>query len=89
MLDFQAKISYLAEFLNMKQENYADSFKSDILMCFGHFEVPNPNFSFLAQLSSKAEIENWVNRLSSRIVLKYDEESESINDFIYDYILNG
>ena len=30
-----------------------------------------------------------VEKISSRIVLKFDEESEQINDFIYDFIENG
>jgi len=35
------------------------------------------------------EIENWITKLTSRIVLKFDEESERINDFIADYVALG
>ena len=44
---------------------------------------------FLNNLISLNEINNWIENLVSRIVLKFDEESEQINDFIYDYIENG
>lgn len=89
MLSLVEKISYLESCLNEIQDNYADSFKTDISIYFGNFDLQNSNLIFLNNLSSKEEIENWVNKLTSRIVLKYNEESEELNDFIFDYIELG
>ncbi|MCC5946214.1 MAG: hypothetical protein JJT94_14885 [Bernardetiaceae bacterium] len=83
------KISYLEEYLDRDIESYADTFKGDILNYLGNFEIENPNFKFLSNLSSKAEIQAWVSKLSSRIILKHDEEFEQLSDFIFDYIENG
>ena len=83
------KISYLEQFLNQPEENYADSFKTDIMDYFDTFEIDNKELSFLSAMDTFEEIENWVTKLTSRIVLKFDEESESINDFIVDYITLG
>jgi len=89
MLNFQNKINYLKEILEEKERNYADSFKNDLFIFIGDFAQSNSNLLFLKRMNSKVEIDNWINRLTSRIVLKFDEESETINDFIYDYIENG
>ena len=83
------KISQLEQFLNQPEENYADSFKTDIMDYFDTFEIDNKELSFLSAMDTFEEIENWVTKLTSRIVLKFDEESESINDFIVDYITLG
>jgi len=40
-----------------------------------------------SKLESFVEIEDWVDRLTSRIVLKFDEDTEQLNDFITDYLL--
>lgn len=89
MLSFENKINYLKEILEEKERNYADSFKNDLYIFIGDFIQSNPNLLFLKTLDSKVKIDDWVNRLTSRIVLKFDEECETINDFIYDYIKNG
>ena len=83
------KISYLEKFLNQTEENYADSFKEDIIDYFDSFEIDNKELSFLLAMDTFEEIENWITKLTSRIVLKFNEESESINDFIGDYIKMG
>lgn len=83
------KISYLEECLNKPEQNYADSFKADIIDFFDSFEIENKDLIFLSAMDSYEEIENWITKLTSRIVLKFDEESESINDFIVDYIKLG
>jgi hypothetical protein len=59
------------------------------LIFINDFETTNPNLFFLKNINSKVEISNWVNQLTSRIVMKFDEENEQINDFIYDYIELG
>jgi len=89
MLNFENKIEYLKEVLEEKERNYADSFKNDLYIFVGDFIQSNPKLLFLKTLDSKVKIDDWVNKLTSRIVLKFDEECETINDFIYDYIVNG
>jgi hypothetical protein len=82
----EEKLIYLEKFLNKTEQNYADSFKSTIAIYLGDFEPQNPNLLFLQKLNSVAEIENWVNTLTSQIVLKFEEENEQLSDFIADYI---
>lgn len=89
MLTIKGKIEYLKEQLDTVSNNYADTFKTDILFFIGDFNEQNKLLLFLDQLSSKLEIIKWINKLTFRIVMKFDEECESINDFIFDYIENG
>jgi hypothetical protein len=84
------KIEYFEQFLNQPEENYADSFKVDIIMFFDDdFSNLNSQLLFLENLNSKRDIENWIDRLTSRFVMKFDSELETENDFIYDYLENG
>jgi hypothetical protein len=84
------KIEYFEQFLNQPEENYADSFKADIIMFFDDdFSKENSQLLFLENLNSKRDIENWIDRLTSRFVMKFDSELETENDFIYDYLENG
>ena len=80
MLNFADKISILENYLLQINDNYADSFKTDIALFLGEFDNKNSNLNFLNNLSSK--IENWINNLISKIVLK-----EQLSDFIF-YALN-
>tara|TARA_R110002051_G_C8694219_1_gene493486 strand:+ start:1194 stop:1463 length:270 start_codon:yes stop_codon:yes gene_type:complete len=89
MLKYKEKIIFLEQELGSKSLNYADSFKIDILIFIDEFNSGNPVLGFLNDLSSFDEITLWIERLTSRIVLKFDDENESINDFIYDYISLG
>jgi hypothetical protein len=89
MLSFEEKISYFENSLNKTEENYADSFKEDIILFIDVFTRENNLLNFLNDLDSFEEIENWINKLTSRIVLKFDSKCEQINDFIYDYIVLG
>ena len=89
MLSFNRKIEYLENYLSQPNENYADSFKEDIFMFIDDFTNQNQLLSFLNNINSLEEIENWVDKLCSRIVLKFDSEGEEINDFIYDYMQFG
>lgn len=89
MLTFEEKIIYLENSLKITEGNYYDNFKENIVIFFDEFDVKNERLNFLNNFVSLTEIENWVEKLSSRIVLKFDEESEQINDFIYDFIENG
>lgn len=87
MLDITEKLEYLEAYLNKRSENYAETFKAEILLKLEPIELSNPLLGFLTKLESFEDIENWVNRLLSRIVLKFDEEHEQLNDFIDDYLL--
>jgi hypothetical protein len=83
------KIEYFEQFLNQPEENYADIFKADIIMFFDDdFSNLNSQLLFLENLNSKRDIENWINKLTSRFVMKFDSEFETANDFIYDYLEN-
>lgn len=84
------KIEYLEQLLNQIEGNYADTFKADITMFFDdNFSEENLQLLFLDNLNSEQEIENWIEKLTSRFVLKFDSEFETENDFIYNYLENG
>jgi hypothetical protein len=89
MLTFEEKIIYLENSLNKTEGNYYDNFKEDIVIFFDEFSTKNDRLNFLNNFVSFNEIDKWVEKISSRIVLKFDEESEQINDFIYDFMENG
>lgn len=89
MMTLSEKISFLENFLYREEENYADSFKTDILFFFDDFNESNPGLSFLEKLNTEVEIEKWVNKLTSRIVMKLDNQLETTSDFIADYLYNG
>jgi hypothetical protein len=84
------KIIILKNYLLKEKENYADSFKEDIIIFFDEdFSTNNLNLKFLHKYNTEEEIEKWVDKLLSRFVLKFDDENEQENDFIYDYLENG
>lgn len=83
------KIIELEKILLRPKENYADSFKEDIYIYFDeYFSIENKELSFLNMLHTKEEIENLINRLTSRFVMKFDAESESEKDFIYEFFIS-
>jgi hypothetical protein len=89
-MTFFEKIQYLETYLNLPEENYADSFKQDIAIYFNEdFSEENQELNFLHNLNKKEEIVNFVDKLTSRFVMKFDSEIETENDFIYDYLING
>lgn len=88
MLNFAEKIEILKEYLSEIKDNYADSFKTDIILYFNDFEdVNSEDFKFLSELKSKEDIYKWVDKLTSKIVMKFNEDEEQISDFIF-YALN-
>ena len=89
MLSLDEKIQHLENYLSQQSDNYTDSFKEDIVMFIDDFTDQNELLSFLNKIHSLEEIENWVDNLCSRIILKFDSEGEEINDFIYDYLQFG
>ena len=54
-----------------------------------NFSEGNSQFLFLDNLNSEQEIENWLEKLTSRFVMKFDSEFEAENDFIYNYLENS
>jgi hypothetical protein len=89
MLNLKDKIIFFQSYLKV-EENYADTFKADITMFFDDdFSVENSQLQFLRTLNTEQEIKNWVDKLTSRFVMKFDSELESEDDFIYDYLENG
>jgi hypothetical protein len=89
MLSEIEKIKHLEYCLTTSNNSYADSFKNDILIFIGEFNLENRLLIFIKKLNSKEDIVKWIDKLTSRIVLKYDEETEQLSDFIYDYITLG
>lgn len=89
MITKDEKISHLETCLSEGGLSYADSFRADIAIFLGDFDTSNTKLHFLERLTSEEQISEWVNRLTSRIVMKFDEESEQLGEFIYDYVANG
>ena len=87
MITLDEKISHLETCLSEGGMSYADSFKTDIAIFLGDFDTGNAKLHFLERLNTEEQISEWVNKLTSRIVLKYEEESEQLSEFIYDYMI--
>lgn len=86
-MTFFEKIQYLETFLNLPEQNYADSFKQDILIYFNEdFSEENQQLIFLNNFNTTEEIETFVDNLTSQFILKFDENQESENDFIHEYL---
>lgn len=89
MLSLLEKIEILKGYLQDIKQNYADSFKTDILFFFDEFKnIQNIDFNFLNELNSKEEIHLLIDNLTSKIVLKFNEDEEQLSDFIF-YELNS
>jgi len=86
MLNLEDKIELLKAYLLDVRDNYADSFKTDILFYFNEFEnikENNKQFNFLNRLNSEYEIHNLIDNLTSKIVMKFNEDEEQLSDFIF------
>lgn len=83
MLAFDEKITGLKNCLEDIGPSYADSFKADILFYFDDFDPANPKLAFLHELEFESEIVGWVNRITSLMVMKYEEEEETVGDFMF------
>lgn len=87
MLSKIEKIQYFKDYLEINPASYAEEFRTDILIFFYYqFDEHNSLLKFLDYLTSQTEIAEWIDKLVSRIVMKFDEEHEQIGDFIYEYI---
>jgi hypothetical protein len=83
MLTHHQKIYILQSILNDVGESYAEGFKTDVLFYFGDFEVGDVKLDFLKGLQDEVEIKARVELLLSQIVLKFNEEEDSLGDFIF------
>ncbi len=81
------KIKILDKILDEDDGCYADSFKTGLLFRLGNLESDNDNLNFLDNLNTKNDIENWVNKITSRIVMREDEDM--VENIIDDYLENG
>ena len=81
------KIKILEKYLSQTPENYKDTFKTDLYLFFNEdFTKGNRLLDFLDSFESKIEIQEWVDLVTSQIVLKFDEEFEQIGDFIGEFV---
>lgn len=88
MLSFEEKIHLLHKYL-LIEKTYADSFKYDIMIWLGELTPENANLDFLKTLANEEDIKIWVDKLTSRIVMKYDEEFDQLSDVFTDYVEFG
>lgn len=84
MLTYDQKIQALKNCLEDVGDSYADSFKTDILFYFNDFDPADQKLAFLHDLDFEEEIVGWVNRITSLIVMKYEEEEEGLGEFVWE-----
>ena len=53
-----------------------------MLLYFNGFDPADPKLDFLHDLDFEEEIIGWVNRLTSLIVLKLEQEEEALGEFV-------
>ncbi len=82
MLNFKEKQKIFISILEQNEFSYADGYNA-----FISISAENHQYIFLKQLSSEKDIEYWIVKLKSRIVLK--EDLAPIDDIIDDYISCG
>ena len=87
MISVSKKIKFLEQVLEETVTNYADSFKTDIQFQLEGYRPEQLNELFLSKCKNEDAIRNWVDKLTSRIVMH--EDDEEINEIIQDYVLNG
>jgi hypothetical protein len=86
-MKLKQKIQHLENYLYQEEQNYADSFKTDIAFYFDEdFSEENQKLSFLNNLNTLQEIETFIDNLTSKFVMKFAPEEETENDFIDNYI---
>lgn len=82
MLTFDEKIGALKNCLEDIGSSYPDSFKTDMLFYFNDFDPADPKLNFLQELEFESEITGWINRITSLMVMKFEEEEETVGDFL-------
>ena len=81
------KTTLLKQLLELPQENYADSFKTDVSICLENYASEELEKLFLSKISNETELRNWIDKLTSRIVMH--EEDDNASEIIHDYISGG
>lgn len=87
MMNLNRKLLILKNILHEVPVNYADSFKEDIRLRLEGYGPERLEELFLCVLHDDESIRNWVDKLTSRIVMHEDEGD--VNEIIQDYILCG
>lgn len=86
-MDLNQKLTILERILGELSTNYAESFKTDIQFQLEGYRPEQLAEMFLTKCANEDDIRNWVDKLTSRIVMH--EDDEDVNEIIQDYILNG
>lgn len=81
------RLIMLVKILQETPINYADSFKEDIYRQIADMELDHLEALLLSKLQTEEVLRNWINKLTSRIVM--NEERAGVNEIIWDYINNG
>lgn len=82
MLKFEGKVKIFTSIMNQEEVSYADSYNATIDIYASNFD-----YNFLEKLQSREDIELWIAKLKSRIIMKEDEDT--LEDIVNDYILCG
>ena len=82
MFALEEKIIIFTNILSRNEVSYGDSFNGYIDM-FGR----NFDYVFLEKLNTEEDIEYWIRKLKSRVVMKEDEAR--VEDIIEDYFSCG
>ncbi|PHQ90781.1 MAG: hypothetical protein COB42_04585 [Sulfurimonas sp.] len=82
MLSFQEKIDMYDNIIGQESKNYADSFNGCLEILADNYE-----YKFLLELDTFNDIEYWIDKLKSRLVVK--EDLDSLEDIMDDYIACG
>jgi len=77
------KIEVLENYLAQPSQICRVMFKTDIYLFFNkEFTPKNSSLNFLNILDTQTKIEKWVDHVTSRVVLKFDEGEELLGLFI-------
>jgi len=82
MLNYKEKIDFLAEYLSLKNKNYADLIKEELYIQIFDFE--NISSQFLEKIKTKQEIIDKIEFVVSKVVLH--EHETGINNIISEYL---
>lgn len=86
-MTYTEKIEVLKDYLAQPSQNYRDTYKTDIYLFFNEdFTNKNSLLNFLNDLSTHSEIIDWVDLVTSQIVLKFDEDDQEMGNFIGEFI---
>lgn len=87
MLSSAQKLEILNGILSKPGNSYADSFYNDITYCIESLDSSTMENQILQKINNHQECSEWLQKLTSRIVLH--EHEDGINEIIFDYIFCG